>query len=63
MYFIMFFDKTYRFILRLQNTDSGGSGSNPEDIVNKQDEISGQRKEVNVKDYGEASSIGQTLKD
>ena len=34
-----------------------------QDIVNKQDEIPGQRKEVNVEDYGEASSIAQILKD
>ncbi len=58
----MSFEKNSRFILRSQN-NGGGSGSNPEDIVNKQDEIAGQRKEVNVEDYGEASSIGQTLKD
>ena len=65
MYFIMSLEKNYRFILRSQNTGSGGSGSNskPEDIVNRQDEISGQRKEVNVENYGEASSIGQILKD
>src|SRR5215211_506514 len=61
--------RNFGFILRSQNT-GGGSGSNsnsnsnkPEDIVNKQDEIQGQRKEVNVEDYGEASSIGQILKD
>jgi hypothetical protein len=66
----MSFNRKYaKFTVRTQNTGSGngGSGSNsssrPEDIANKQDEISGQRKEVNVEDYGEASSIGQTLKD
>ena len=37
--------------------------SSEKDVVNRQDEISGQRTEVNVEDYGEASSIGQTLKD
>ena len=37
--------------------------SSEKDVVNRQDEISGQRKEVNVEDYGEASSIGQILKD
>jgi Protein of unknown function (DUF2795) len=61
----MSLEKNYRFILRSQNTGSGsgGNSSKSEDIVNKQDEIPGQRKEVNVENYGEASSIGQILKD
>ena len=29
--------------------------SSEKDVVNRQDEVQGQRKEVNVKDYGEAS--------
>jgi hypothetical protein len=62
--------KNSEFIIRAQNTGSGNGGgstsnssSKPEDILNKQNEISGQKKEVNVEDYGEASSIGQILKD
>ena len=62
--------KNFEFIIRAQNTGSGNgdgstsnSNSKPEDVLNKQNEISGQRKEVNVEDYGEASSIGQILKD
>jgi hypothetical protein len=37
--------------------------SSEKDITNKQNEIPGQRKEVDVEDYGEASSLGQILKD
>jgi hypothetical protein len=62
----MSFEKrNFRFILRSQNTGSGngGNSSKSEDIENEQNEIPGARKEVDVKDYGEASSIGQTLKD
>jgi hypothetical protein len=62
--------KNSEFIIRAQNTGSGNgdgstsnSNSKPEDVLKKQNEISGQRKEVNVEDYGEASSIGQILKD
>lgn len=60
-----------RFIVRSQKTGSGnGGGSNSSssssksgDIVNKQDENPSQRNEVNVENYGQASSIGQILKD
>ena len=37
--------------------------SSEKDITNKQNEIPGARKEVDVEDYGEASSLGQILKD
>ena len=62
--------KNSEFIIRAQNTGGGNGGgstsnssSKPEDVLNKQNEISGQRKEVKVEDYGEASSIDQILKD
>ena len=37
--------------------------SSEKDITNKQNEIPGQRKEVDVESYSEASSLGQILKD
>ena len=62
----MLSNKKFVLVVRSPNTGNGSggssSGSNSEDITNKQSEIQGQRKEVNVEDYGEASSIGQTLK-
>jgi hypothetical protein len=33
-----------------------------QDTANKQESVSGQRKEIDVKDYQEAQSLGQLLK-
>jgi hypothetical protein len=52
MYFIMLSERKFVLIGRSPNTSSGsgGSSSNSEDTVNRQNEISGERKEVNVED-------------
>ncbi len=39
------------------------SRAESQDTANKQEFIEGQRKEVDVKDYEEAQSLGQILKD
>jgi hypothetical protein len=38
------------------------SRSESQDVANKQEFVSGQRKEIDVKDYQEAQSLGQALK-
>jgi hypothetical protein len=39
------------------------SRSEAQDTVNKQEFVEGQRKEIDVKDYAEAQTLGQVLKD
>jgi Protein of unknown function (DUF2795) len=39
------------------------SRSEAQDIAKKQEFVEGQRKEIDVKDYAEAQSLGQILKD
>jgi hypothetical protein len=45
----------------MENTKPSESQS--QDAARKQESVEGQRKEVNVEDYAEASDFGQLLKD
>jgi hypothetical protein len=42
--------------------NSAPSRSESQDVANKQESVGGQRKEIDVKDYQEAQSLGQALK-
>jgi hypothetical protein len=44
------------------SNNNSPSRSESQDVANKQEFVSGQRKEIDVKDYQEAQSLGQALK-
>jgi hypothetical protein len=44
------------------SNNNSPSRSESQDVANKQESVSGMKKEIDVKDYQEAQSLGQALK-